>query len=199
MSDSERFSGSATGQLDWAGKVRETPSDVRCDGDRREELSQLSLIRDTYSRFQVLVHEIAKFGVVGAFGFVVQLGVQNALYPGHGIGPLTAVVIAYAVATVVTFIGNRHWAFKHRKGGGLGQESALFVGLNVVGIFIQVGVVALVVHGMHMSDRLSYNLATIFGIGIGTLFRLFTYRRFVFRTLPAAAAAEELQPEPSGR
>ena len=43
-------------------------------------MSQLSLIRDTYIRFQVLVHEVAKFGVVGAAGFVVQLGVQNALY-----------------------------------------------------------------------------------------------------------------------
>jgi putative flippase GtrA len=162
-------------------------------------LSQLSLIRDIYLRFKVLLHEVAKFGVVGAFGFVVQLGVQNALYPGHGVGPLTAVVIAYAVATVVTFVGNRHWTFKHRKGSGLGQESVLFILLNVVGIFIQVGVVALVVHGMHMTDRLSYNVATIIGIGIGTMFRLFTYRKFVFSGQPSAAAAEELEPEPSGR
>jgi len=159
----------------------------------------LSLIRDTYLRFRILVHEVAKFGVVGAIGFVVQLGVQNALYPGHGIGALTAVVIAYAVATVVTFVGNRHWAFRHRKGRGLGQEGALFVLLNVVGIFIQVGVVALVVHGMHMTDRLSYNAATIVGIGIGTLFRLYTYRRFVFSKQVPMAPAEALEPEPSGR
>ena len=159
----------------------------------------MSLIRDTYLRFQVLVHEIAKFGVVGACGFAVQLGVQNALYPGHGIGALTSVVIAYGVATVVTFVGNRHWAFKHRKGKGLGQEGALFVLLNVVGIFIQVGVVAFVHYGLHMTDSLSYNLATIVGIGIGTMFRLFTYRKFVFLAQPSGAAAEELQPEPSGR
>jgi putative flippase GtrA len=159
----------------------------------------LSLIRDTYLRFRVLLHEVAKFGVVGAIGFVVQLGVQNALYPGHGVGALTAVVIAYVVATVVTFVGNRQWAFKHRKGKGLGQEGALFILLNVVGIFIQLGIVALVVHGMHMSDRLSYNVATIIGIGIGTLFRLFTYRKFVFHEQPSAGLAEELQPEPSGR
>jgi len=159
----------------------------------------LSLIRDTYIRFQVLLHEVAKFGVVGAIGFVVQLGVQNALYPGHGIGALTAVVIAYAVATVVTFVGNRWWAFRHRKGAGLGPELAQFAVLNVVGIFIQLGIVALVVHGMHHGDRLSYNIATIIGIGIGTLFRLFTYRKFVFRHAPVAGAGEELQPEPSGR
>ena len=159
----------------------------------------MSLIRDTYIRFQVLVHEVAKFGVVGAFGFVVQLGVQNALYPGHGIGAVTAVVIGYAVATVVTFIGNRHWAFKHRKGGGLGQETMLFVGLNVVGIFIQVGIVDFVVHGLGHGDRLSYNIATIIGIGIGTIFRLLTYRKFVFHTPPAPTSTEQLEPEVSGR
>jgi putative flippase GtrA len=162
-------------------------------------LSQLSLIRDIYLRFQVLIHEVAKFGVVGAVGFVVQLSVQNVLHSGFGVGALTAVVMAYAVATVVTFVGNRHWAFKHRKGKGLGQEGALFVLLNVVGIFIQVGVVAFVHYGLGLTDTLSYNLATIFGIGIGTMFRLFTYRKFVFLAHPSAAGAEELQPAPSGR
>ena len=159
----------------------------------------MSLIRDTYIRFQVLVHEVAKFGVVGALGFVVQLGVQNALYPGHGVGAVTAVVIGYAAATVVTFLGNRHWAFRHRKGGGLGQESALFVLLNVVGILIQVGVVALVHYGLGLTDTLSYNLATIIGIGLGTLFRLYTYRKFVFLAPPAADQAESLEPASSGR
>ncbi len=158
----------------------------------------MSLIRDTYFRFQLLVHEIAKFGIVGAVGFVVQLSVQNAMHSGAGVGPLTAVVIAYAVATVVTFVGNRHWAFKHRKGKGLGQEGTLFVLLNVVGIFIQVGIVAFVHYGLNMTDNLSYNVATIIGIGIGTLFRLYTYRRFVFLAQPAVDA-EELQPESAGR
>jgi putative flippase GtrA len=158
----------------------------------------VSLIRDTYLRFQVLVHEVAKFGIVGAVGFVVQLGVQNTLHSGFGIGPLTALVAAYIVATVVTFVGNRHWAFKHRKGKGLGQEGLLFILLNVVGIFIQVGVVAFVTYGLHMTDKLSYNVATIIGIGIGTMFRLYTYRKFVFLEQPQEAP-EQLEPEPSRR
>ena len=158
----------------------------------------MSLIRDTYIRFQLLVHEIAKFGVVGAVGFVVQLGVQNLMHSGFGVGPLTSIVIGYAIATVVTFVGNRHWAFKHRKGKGLGQEGVLFVLLNVVGIFIQVGVVAFVHYGLNMTDNLSYNVASIVGIGIGTLFRLYTYRRFVFLAQPAPEA-EQLQPESAGR
>jgi len=159
----------------------------------------LSLIRDTYYRFQVLLHEVAKFGIVGAFGFVVQLGVQNGLHAGLKIGPTVAVVAAYIAATMVTFVGNRYWAFKHRKGKGLKQESITFGLLNGVGIVIQVGMVDAVYYGLDLRDNFSYNIATIIGIGIATLFRLYSYRKFVFLAQPAAGAAEELEPEPSNR
>jgi putative flippase GtrA len=145
-----------------------------------ERNSQLSLIRDYYLRFQVLVHEVAKFGVVGLVGFVVQLGVQNALHSGAGVGAITSVIIAYIVATMVTFVGNRHWAFKHRKGKGLRQETMIFVLLNCVGIVIQVGIVDLAYYELGYKSGLAYNLATIIGIGLATLFRLYAYRKFVF-------------------
>jgi putative flippase GtrA len=140
----------------------------------------LSLIRDIYLRFQVLVHEVAKFGVVGGIGFVVQLSVQNALHSGAGVGAITSVVIGYIVATVVTFVGNRHWTFKHRRGKGLRHETITFVLLNVVGIVIQVGIVDIAYYGMGYKDGLSYNIATIIGIGLATMFRLYAYRKFVF-------------------
>jgi putative flippase GtrA len=141
-----------------------------------------------------------KFGVVGTLGFVVQLGVQNALHSGLGAGYLTALVAAYIVATAVTFVGNRYWAFKHRQGKGLRHESMLFVVLNTVALGVQFAVVGLVVYGLGFKDNFSYNIATIFGIGIGTLFRLWSYRRFVLLALPAdPPAAEQLQPQASGR
>jgi putative flippase GtrA len=158
----------------------------------------LSLIRDYYLRFQVLVHEVAKFGVVGAAGFVVQLVVQNALHSGLQVGPLISLTVAYILATVVTFLGNRHWAFKHRKGAGLKRETLLFVLLNVVGYGIQVGIVAFVHYGLGYTDGLSYNIATIIGIGLATLFRLFAYRTFVFNNHQDAGGggeqADELYP-----
>jgi len=140
----------------------------------------LSLIRDTYFRFQVLVHEVAKFGVVGLIGFVVQLGVQNALHSGAKVGPIISLTVAYIIATVVTFTGNKYWAFKHRKGKGLRHETMVFVQLNVEGYGIQVGIVAIANYGLGFKDGLSYNIATVIGIGLATLFRLYAYRRFVF-------------------
>ena len=154
----------------------------------------MSLIRDYYFRFQVLVHEVAKFGVVGLAGFVVQLVVQNALHSGLKVGAITSVIIAYIVATMVTFVGNRHWAFKHRKGAGLKRETIVFVLLNCVGIVIQVGIVDLAYYELGYKSGLAYNLATIIGIGLATMFRLFAYRKFVFNNHPLDDETAELTP-----
>ena len=155
----------------------------------------MSLIRDYYLRFRLLVHEVAKFGVVGLAGFVVQLGVQNALHSGAHIGAITSLTIAYIAATAVTFVGNRYWTFKHRKGKGLRHETILFVLLNLVGYGIQVGIVDVAYYGLGYKDGLSYNIATVIGIGLATLFRLFAYRTFVFNNHQAAGdEAGELGP-----
>lgn len=155
----------------------------------------MSLIRDTYSQFRVLLHEVAKFGVVGALGAVVQFAVQNFLHYKLGVGPLTAVVIAYCAATCVTFAGNRYWAFRHRKGKGLAHESVTFVVLNAIGIGIQAGFVGLVQYGLGLENPFAYNAATVVGIGVATLFRLYSYRKFVFLAAPSGAALEQLEPE----
>ena len=160
-------------------------------------VDQVKYIRDIYARFTVLIHEIAKFGIVGGIGFIVQLGVTDTLHTGFNVGPLKAVVVGYVIATVVTFLGNRHWAFRHRKGKGLGRETVLFFLLNVVGLAIQEAVVGLVHYGFGMTDTLSYNIANIFGIGLGTLFRLWSYRKFVFLAVPPSAEVEEREPAPS--
>jgi putative flippase GtrA len=166
-------------------------------------VDQVKYLRDTYARYAQRIHEIAKFGVVGSIGFIVQLGVTDGVHLGLGVGALTAVIVGYVVATVVTFLGNRHWAFKHRQGKGLSHETLMFVMLNVVGLGIQEAVVATVHYGLHMTDPLSYNVANILGIGLGTLFRLWSYRKWVFlevneepaeiapTVLPAELPAEE--------
>ena len=143
-------------------------------------IDQVKYICDIYSRFTVLIHEIAKFGVVGGIGFVVQLSVTNWVHLGLGVGALTSVVIGYLIATVVTFLGNRHWAFRHRQGRGLGHETTMFFLLNMIGLGIQEAVVAFVHYGLHLTDPLSYNAANIVGIGFGTLFRLWSYRKWIF-------------------
>jgi putative flippase GtrA len=147
----------------------------------REELSQLSLIRDTYVRFKVLIHEVGKFGIVGIVATIITFALQNALY-GHA-GPTTSVVVANAVATCFAFLGNRYWAFRHRKTANMGRETVLFVFFNVVGTLIQTAFVDFNHYALHNTDRLSLNIATVIGIFFATVFRLYCYRKFVFKNV----------------
>ncbi|HEY6496857.1 MAG TPA: GtrA family protein [Trebonia sp.] len=136
------------------------------------------MIRDLYLRFRVLIHEIGKFGLVGIVSTIITFLIQNALY-GH-VGPTTAVIVANAIATVFAYLGNRYWAFKHRKTANMKRETVLFVFFNVVGTLIQTAFVDGNHYLLHNTDRISLNIATVVGIFFATLFRLFCYRKFVF-------------------
>ncbi len=158
----------------------------------------MDLLRDLYARFRVLIHEVAKFGIVGVLAFLITIGGANALRSGAGLGPLTSVTIATIVATVFAFAGNKLWAFRHRKGSHLGRESVLFFVFNGIGLLIQLAFVAAVHYGLGLTDTFSYNVANIIGIGVATIFRLYCYRRWVFiMVAEEPPTAERLQPETS--
>jgi len=159
----------------------------------------VTLIRDLYARFQVLIHEVAKFGIVGSLAFVLTLILVNAFHSGAGLGEITATTLANVLATVFAFVGNKFWAFRHRKGSHWGRATLLFFFFNGIGILITDGVVWLVHSGIGLTDNYSYNVANIIGIGLATLFRLYCYRRWVFLYAEGEAPdAERLEPETSG-
>ncbi len=160
----------------------------------------MRLIRDLYSRFRHIVHEVAKFGIVGALGAVLQFAVQDTLHFKVGMGALTAEFVGIMGGIVLTFFGNRYWTYRDRRSHGreFVRESALFLVMSILGTAIQLGLQAVVTYGFDLRDGLSYNLATAFGIGIATMFRLFAYRTFVFkpvRPTGTGEAIEELQPQ----
>ena len=159
----------------------------------------VKLIRDLYAPFQVLIHEVAKFGIVGSLAFVLTIILVNVFHSGAGLGPIWAATLANILATIFAFVGNKFWAFRHRKGSHWRRETLLFFLFNGIGILITDGVVALVHYGFGLTDNFSYNVANILGIGLATLFRLYCYRRWVFLYADEdAPAAEQLEPETSG-
>ena len=159
----------------------------------------MGLIRDLYVRFRVLIHETTKFGIVGFLAFVITILGANVLRSGAGLGPLTSAAIATIVATIFSFVGNKYWTFKHRKGNGLGRESALFFIFNGIGLLIQLAFVAAVHYGLGLTSTFWYNVGNISGVIVATIFRLYTYRRWVFHMGdPGLDAAERLEPETSG-
>jgi len=160
----------------------------------------VTLVRRLYLRFRQLIHEAAKFGVVGAIGFIVTDAGANLLHFLVGLGPLTAIVISTIVATCLTYAGNRYWTFRHREGSTIPREFITFVVLNGIGLAIQLSFNAFTYYVLGLDDKLAYNIALILGIGTATLFRFWSYRKFVWAAPagPAAAPPAESFPAPDG-
>ena len=80
----------------------------------------------------------------------------------------------------MTFLGNRYWTFRHRERTGMGRETIMFFVLNGVGLLIQQACLAWPSMNSAAHDKLSYNAAFLVGIGLATLFRFWSYRKWVW-------------------
>ncbi len=148
--------------------------------------------RALYYRLHDVVREGMKFGIVGALAFVVDFGVFNlVLLLTRGDKPLTAKTVSVVLATMVAYLGNRHWTFRHRGRSGLRREYALFFVLNGVGLAIALVCLWFSHYVLDLRSHLADNVsANGVGLALGTLFRFWSYRRWVF---PAVVEAPETE------
>jgi len=152
--------------------------------------------RDLFGRVRHLIHELAKFGVIGLLGFVVTEVGFNLCHFDAKLGLFTSNAIATIVATAVTFVGNKYWTFRHRAGHGTRRETAIFVVLNLIGMLIQYAAVWICEDGFGVKDKLLINAAFLAGIALATVFRFWSYRRWVWHAPVAPPPLEE--PAPRG-
>jgi putative flippase GtrA len=149
-------------------------------------------LRELYLAFRTLIHELAKFLSVGAAMAVLDIGVSNLLLVP--IGPVPAKAVSTAVAATCSYFLNRHWTFAHRARTGLFREYWIFILLSVVALGIAEACVGIATYGLDQHSRLAYNLAAnVFGLGLGTLFRYWSFKRWVFPPREPASTAEVLQ------
>jgi len=151
----------------------------------------VNAVRGLYEKFRQLVHEAAKFGVVGTIAFLTATIGTNLLHFRAGMGPLTSNVIATIAGTIVSFFGNRYWTFRHREGTTMAREYVVFFALNGIGLGIQLVCIGFTYYLLNLHGKLAYNVALIFGIALGTLFRFWSYRRWVWVAPPPAEATPE--------
>jgi putative flippase GtrA len=140
----------------------------------------MSTVAGLRKRVADLIPELAKFGVVGLIGSVIDLGGADYLHVHQGIGPMVAKALSITAATIVTYLGSRFWTFRHRVNQALLREGILFVVLNVIGLVIAEVVIAVTTYGLDAKSELAYNLASVVGTGLGTIFRYFSYKKWVF-------------------
>ncbi|MGH3321776.1 MAG: GtrA family protein [Streptosporangiaceae bacterium] len=141
----------------------------------------LGLLTAVYLTFRQLIHEVTKFGLVGATGAVIDIGGNNLLHFGLGAGPLTSKTISLTAAATFAYAGNRYWTFRHRQRTNLAREYFLYFVLNGVGLLIALLCVGFTEYILKIHGPLAYNLsANVFGLGLGTLFRYWSYKKWVF-------------------
>jgi putative flippase GtrA len=125
------------------------------------------------------------FALIGIGNAVLYFVIFNLLMT---MGAVKATILATAITTTLAYVAHRYWTYRARPKATVRREYMLFVGFNVAGMFIQSSVVAFGKYGLGMSetrDRLWFNLATVAGIGLATVFRFWAYRTLVFRPHPA--------------
>ncbi|HET6728533.1 MAG TPA: GtrA family protein, partial [Jiangellaceae bacterium] len=145
------------------------------------------LIRQLWDRFGHLVHELGKFGTVGAIAFLCDLALFNLFNEAFGWEPLLSKTVSTVIAATIAFIGNRFWTWRHRRGSNPAREYALFFFFNGVGLGITVACLAISRYGLGsvwpevFQTPVADNIASyLVGTGLATLFRFWSYRRFVF-------------------
>ena len=161
----------------------------------------VALARAQYERFRSLIHEFAKFAVIGVAGVFITNAVYDLLYLHLGLGPVTSTTIATIAATIASYLGNRYWSFRDRQRTGVVREIVIFTVLNGIGLLIQDATVAFNYYLLHLGhDKLAGFIALNAGIVLATLWRFWSYRQFVWVAPPVGGAGDtEGRPRPTDR
>lgn len=146
------------------------------------------MLRETAHRF--LSREVLSFLSVGGIGYVVDVAAFNLLRSAPMLAqadPSYAKVIAVALAMVVTYVGNRAVTWRGEGAKQTRHQIVLFVVFNMIGLGFSILTLAISHDVLGLTSRLADNIsANVIGLALGTAFRYWSYRRFVFATRPAS-------------
>ena len=134
-----------------------------------------------------LIGQFTRFGVVGLVGLVIDLLVFNllratVLSPDNlHEGPVLAKIISTSLAIIANWIGNRYWTFREHRGRQLWREFFEFLLVSLGGMVIGLTCLWISHYLLGYTSILADNLSTnVIGLALGTLFRFFFYRSWVF-------------------
>jgi putative flippase GtrA len=124
---------------------------------------------------------MGKFGLVGGVCYAIDFLVSNLCHTLLGMNPFLAKTVSTVVAATFSYVGNRQWSFNHRVRTGLRREYLIFGILTAVGLLIVYGCIEFSRHVLDLHGVLAFNLfANVIGTGLGTVFRFWAYKKWVF-------------------
>ena len=128
--------------------------------------------------WRILAKELTAFGAIGIVALAIDLGVFTWLAPD---GALKAKAISTVLSATFAYVGNRYLSFSHRARSSLVRETSTFFGINLITLIFSELMIALFVYPLNYPHGgavvFVVNLGTI---AVGTVFRFWAYKRFVF-------------------
>jgi putative flippase GtrA len=85
--------------------------------------------------------QLAKFGAVGATGYIVNLAVYTALLRGAGWHYAYAATVSFLVAVTNNYLWNRLWTFRDQR-GHVGFQGLRFFAVALVAYGANLGILA---------------------------------------------------------
>ena len=135
-----------------------------------------------------LLTQSTRFGLVGLIGLFIDVSVFNLLrvtvLSPEAIheGPVIAKVISTSLAIVANWMGNRHWTFARERRGHLAREGAEFFLVSFGGMLIGLFCLWMSHYVLGYDSLLADNVSSnVVGLALGTAFRFWLYRVWVFR------------------
>ena len=128
-----------------------------------------------------LITKFLKFGVVGASGMVVHLGVLYLLRDGVHVNQYVANTIGFVTAATTNYILNRIWTFRSKE-KQVAVEYLKFILVSVIGLGINNGTLWLTVWLLpSWNDDWRFYILWVFAVGVTTLWNFFGNMLFTFR------------------
>ncbi len=136
------------------------------------------LLRFATPQRLLVLAQFARFGTVGAAGFVVDTGIVYGLR--HQLGLYGAGAVAYVGAATANWLLNRLWTFRGQGTGPAHRQWAMFMLTNLAGFVLNRGTYALLVTFLPAAADQPV-IATAAGAVAGMFVNFSLSRRLVFR------------------
>ena len=135
-----------------------------------------------------LRQQFLRYAIIGVLNFLISTSVLNLLARLTHIysGPMLFVfsAIAFTVAVTNSYLCNRNWTFKAKKGSAI--QYPLFYGLTLIGFGLSSMIIFVMTTHIPapfgISAPLWLNVANVVAAGFGILWNFTAYSQVVFRS-----------------
>ncbi len=142
------------------------------------------------------LHRMVAFGLVSVLATVADLGLFNVLLITDTTPLWASTTLGYTLGMITSYVLNRRYTFDGGR-DSRAHEIGVFVAINLVGLLLNNGIVALFV-GLIGRGTLTLNVARIIAAGLTWTFKFATIQQWVFPSRAAEPSGEMVDRTPAG-